>query len=188
MDGVKHNRTLFCTLSNVGYWVFIGFCVLSCKSNPEDRPSPLIIEKSKFGKVEVELAYSSPAVRDRQIFGDGIEYLVKYGEMWRTGANEATTFYNSGDLIINSQILDSGKYSIFTIPSEKYWTIIFNKSWNQWGAYNYSDSLDAVRLDVLAKSSSTIQERMRLSLEKDSLKFKWELIEWSIPIRSAVPR
>lgn len=94
--------------------------------------------------VAVTLEYGRPKVNDREIFGG----LVPYGKVWRTGADEATTITLGADAKIEGQALAAGTYSLFTIPGEKEWTIIFNKVSEQWGAYDHDSKQDALRITV----------------------------------------
>lgn len=179
-----HFRTLFRTNSKISILFLALPLIYSCNSNPQNRPSPLRVENIKVDSVAIELAYSSPAVRGRSIFGNGPDFLEPYGELWRTGANKATSIQLSADILIDSIKIDSGKYSIFTIPDEDEWTLIINKNWDQWGEYDYQDSLDVLRIKVPRSKLSTKQERMRLFIENNELKFAWEFSAWNVPIAS----
>lgn len=96
------------------------------------------------GDTEVNIIYSRPNIKGRTVWGD----LVPYGEVWRTGANEATVFEVSRDVMINGQKLPRGKYSLHTIPNKDAWTVIFNKTWDQWGSFQYKIADDALRINV----------------------------------------
>ncbi len=96
------------------------------------------------GDVEIKIVYNRPNVKERKVWGG----LVPFGEVWRTGANEATVFEISGDVMINGQKLPKGKYSLHTLPTKDEWTIIFNKTWDQWGSFNYKADQDALRVTV----------------------------------------
>lgn len=156
--------------------------VFSCSSDPQKRPSPIRSDSATVHGVEAYIEFSSPGVKDRKIFGNGPEYLVPYDEIWRTGANNATYINISNDLAIDTFLLDSGSYSIFTIPEQKEWIVIFNKEWEQWGSYNYKDTLDAFRLKIQPKYADQSQERMLFYFADDSLKFRWDKVRWAIPI------
>lgn len=97
------------------------------------------------GTVDMTIIYSRPGVKGRKVFGG----LVPYGEVWRTGANEATKISFSDDVTIDGKPLPKGTYSLHTIPGEHEWTIIFNKVADQWGSFTYKQSEDALR--VMAK-------------------------------------
>src|ERR1700681_3889140 len=96
------------------------------------RPSPpaKVTEKIKSGAT-ISIDYSQPSVKGRTI-GKDLEPLP--GKVWRTGANEATVFEVNKDVKVEGHALPAGKYGLFTIADGKDWTIIFNKTWNQWGA------------------------------------------------------
>jgi Protein of unknown function (DUF2911) len=116
------------------------------------RPSPPAQAQCKFsdGKT-ITVDYSSPRTKGRKIFGD----LVPYGEVWRTGANEATTFVTTADLKAGSVQVPAGNYTIFTVPNQDKWTLIINKKTGEWGIpYKYeSDELGRVGMKVSQASS-----------------------------------
>ncbi|HEY0659575.1 MAG TPA: DUF2911 domain-containing protein [Pyrinomonadaceae bacterium] len=95
-----------------------------------------------IGDTTVSIVYHRPNTKGRKIWGE----LVPFGQVWRTGANEATIFEVSNDVTINGQLLPKGKYSLHTIPNESEWTLIFNKTWNQWGSFEYDAKQDALRV------------------------------------------
>jgi hypothetical protein len=113
-----------------------------------ERPSPPAQTLCKFpdGKA-VTVDYSSPRMKGRKIFGD----LVPYGQVWRTGANEATTFVTTTNLIVGGKNVPAGNYTIFTIPNPDKWTLIINKKTGEWGIpYKYeADELTRVDLTLL---------------------------------------
>ena len=94
------------------------------------------------GDAVITIVYHRPNVKGRKIWGG----LVPYGKVWRSGANEATVFEVSRDVTINGKPLPAGKYSLHTIPTAGDWTVIFNKTWDQWGSFNYDEKMDAVRV------------------------------------------
>ena len=96
------------------------------------------------GLTDVTIMYNRPGVKGRVIWGE----LVPYDKVWRTGANEATTFSVSKPVKINGQALPAGIYSFHTIPGKTSWTLIFNKTAEQWGSYDYDASKDALRIQV----------------------------------------
>ena len=108
------------------------------------RPSPKATVVQTVGLTDVTITYSRPGVKGRTIWGD----LVPYDKVWRTGANEATTFQVSQDVKINGQALPAGTYSLHTIPGKTQWTVIFNKTADQWGSYDYDQTKDALRIQV----------------------------------------
>jgi tetratricopeptide (TPR) repeat protein len=109
------------------------------------RISPMATVSQVVGLAKVEITYSRPYVKGREVFGG----LEPWGKVWRTGANEATTFALTDDAEIEGKSLPAGTYSLFTIPSEEgKWTVIFNKEANQWGAFQYDKEKDALRVEV----------------------------------------
>ena len=106
------------------------------------RPSPKASLMQQVGTTEITINYNRPGVKNRQLWGG----LVPYDEVWRTGANEATTIQFSEDVLINGQKLAKGLYSLHTIPGRENWTIIFNSVASQWGSYSYDKAKDALRV------------------------------------------
>jgi len=134
-------------------------------------PSPRKEMRGKIGANTLNVNYGSPSVKGREVMGG----LVPYGKIWRMGANEATTFQSSIDLKIEGKNLPAGKYSLFTIPSEKgKWTVIFNSVAEQWGAYKYSKSKDVLRVEATARTTSKNQEALEFVIDGSSLVMKWE--------------
>ena len=121
------------------------------------RPSPPVEQKGKYQDAKIVIDYSAPSVKGRTIWGD----LVPYGKVWRTGANEATTFETDKDIMIQDQKLPAGKYALFTIPGEKEWVWIFNSVPDQWGAYKYDESKDVIRVKSVAQQSPVYHEQLR---------------------------
>jgi len=138
----------------------------------------------KAGDVSLVINYGSPAVNDRVIYGD----LVPYNKVWRTGANEATRITFPQDVIVGeaSKKLAAGTYSLFTMPSSKEdWTVIFNKVADQWGAYDYEDTADAVRIKGTSKVAPTRAERMNFALDGNTVQLMWDDLVVAFPVASA---
>ncbi|MGI4739721.1 MAG: DUF2911 domain-containing protein [Janthinobacterium lividum] len=135
---------------------------------PEDkskRPSPPAVVKTTVGSTDVTIDYSRPSVKGREAFGDKTP-LAPTGEVWRTGANEATTFTVSKAVKINGQPLAAGTYALFTIPAAGEWTIIFNKTAKQWGAFKYDMKEDALRVKVAPKTLAAPVEQFTITADK----------------------
>lgn len=183
MRKVTQFRTLYCS-NSVMYLAVISTFLGSygCTQTTENRPSPLRSDSTQIGINKLHIEYSSPSVRNRKIFGIGEQYLEQYGEIWRTGANDATVFTNNVDIKIDTFLLPRGKYALFTIPNEKSWEIILNKEWDQWGSYYLKDSLNVLRIKVEVKNLNSNQEQMQLYFADESLNFRWAKISWSLPI------
>ena len=143
--------------------------------------------KSKNGKtagtidgVEVTVEYGRPNVKDREIWGG----LVPYGKVWRTGADEATAITFGADVLVEGQALAAGTYGLFTIPGESEWTFIFNNVAEQWGAFDYSDAEDALRVDVTPQASEHV-EAMDFAIEGSSVVLRWEKLAVGFSVAAA---
>jgi hypothetical protein len=114
------------------------------------RVSPKAGVFQTIGITDVNVSYSRPGVKNRKIWGE----LVPYNKVWRAGADEATKITFSTDVIIEGKKLPAGSYGFFAIPGENEWTLIFNKVSDQWGAFTYNESEDALRIKVKPVSNS----------------------------------
>src|ERR1700730_5294508 len=133
------------------------------------RPSQKASVMQTIGVTDITITYSRPGVKGRTIWGDALPeqanvkgeatldnqnirpkdaVIVPWGHAWRTGANEATQFVVTDDVLINGQKLPAGSYSLHTIPTKDEWTIIFNSVANQWGSFNYDAAKDTLRVKV----------------------------------------
>ncbi|MGB0863668.1 MAG: DUF2911 domain-containing protein [Saprospiraceae bacterium] len=136
-----------------------------------DKPSPRKEMRAKISDAALTVNYGSPSVKGRAVWGG----LVNYDKVWRTGANEATTIETSTDLMIAGKKLPAGKYGLFTIPAEDgNWTVIFNSTSEQWGAYDYDKSKDVLRVNATATETETSVEAMEFTIENGSLALKWD--------------
>ena len=144
----------------------LALFALESQAQEEDksqRPSPPAEATASVDGTDITINYSQPSVKGREIFGG----LVPYGEVWRTGANEATTFEASSDVQIEGQTLPAGKYALFTIPTEEAWTVIFNNVPDQWGAYDYDEAQDALRVEVTPEDTSEAVETLTFEVGDD---------------------
>lgn len=140
------------------------------------RPSQKAQVMQTVGLTDITIAYSRPGVKGREIWGG----LVPYDKVWRTGANEATAITFSTDVKVNGQPLPAGTYSFHTIPTKGDWTVIFNTQVDLWGSYAYSDSADALRIQVKPQPHEST-EWMQFSfpdiaVEKATIALDWEKI------------
>lgn len=108
------------------------------------RPSPLATLKQKVALTDVEVTYSRPGVKGRNVFGE----LVAFNEVWRTGANAVTTITFADDVSVNGKPLGAGKYALLSVPGEKEWTVIFSKDSEIGGVSEYKQETDAARISV----------------------------------------
>ena len=130
---------------------------------------------SKNGKTEgsidgidLTLEYGRPSVKDRKIWGG----LVPYDKVWRTGADECSSITLSSDVTIQGENLGAGTYSLFTVPGEEEWTVIFNKVAEQWGAFNYDESKDALRVTAQSRPAEFI-ESLEIQIEGSEVVLRW---------------
>ena len=128
------------------------------------RPSPPAMAKEtiKSGAV-ISIDYSQPSVKGRTI-GKDLEPLE--GKVWRAGANEATVFETSKDVKVEDKALPAGKYGLFTIMNGDEWTIIFSKTWKQWGAFSYKEADEAFSVKVQAEKSKAFAEKLAYTIDK----------------------
>ena len=159
----------------------ISFVMMSSQSNAQNdkkvRISPKAAVIQTVGFTEVGIDYNRPGVKERVIWGG----LVPYNKVWRAGANEATKFTFSTDVIINGKTIKAGSYSFFAIPTDEKWTLIFNKVADQWGAFEYNEAEDAMRFDVTPEEGS-MQEWLAYTITKTSknsavVKLEWEKLK-----------
>lgn len=144
---------------------------VNAQTDKSSRPSPpdIVTDTIKSNAV-ITIDYSQPSLKGRSI---GKE-LAPFGKVWRTGANEATVFEVSKDVKINGKSLPAGKYGLFTIPGENQWTIIFNKTWKQWGSGKYTEADDVLRIDVKPLTAKATAEKMTFKIEKSGeVKLMW---------------
>lgn len=129
------------------------------------RPSPPALAKETIASgAIVTIDYSQPSVKGRTI-GKDLEPMA--GKVWRTGANEATVFEVSQAVKVEGKDLPAGKYALFTIANEGEWTIIFNKTWKQGGAFNYKEADDALRVKVKPGKAEQFAEKMTFIVDKN---------------------
>ena len=152
---------------------------------PGPRPSPVQLARTTLDNgTYVKVHYSAPQKRGREIFGA----LVPYGELWRTAANEATEITLTGDLRVGGQPLQAGTYSLFTIPGEQTWTVIFNRGLGQNGTDGYATDQDALRLDVPSTRLDQTYEAFTITFEEAAggadLLLLWDRTRVAVPLRT----
>ena len=140
----------------------------------QPRPSPLELVTMKYEDSYVKITYCRPHKRGRDIFGE----LVPFGQVWRTGANEATEITLTKKIKIGGQLLEAGTYTIFTIPSSDKWTIIINNDLGQWGAFRYNEDHDRLRFEAIHSETDVIYEPFTIEFEQSGLKKTNLLMIW----------
>lgn len=149
---------------------FALMAFVSISAFAQEKPSPAKTAEGMIGDAKVTINYSSPAVKGREVWGN----LVPLGEVWRAGANEATTFTTTKDIMVEGKKLVAGTYSFFIIPGETTSTLIFNKTAKQWGAFNYDSKEDALRVSVPSQQTSTLEERLVYEVMPTGFEIRWE--------------
>ena len=156
------------------------------QGNESAKPaSPRLASMAMVGSNHVHIDYSAPSVRGRIVWGG----LVAYDQVWVTGAHKATNINFNKDLKIAGEVINAGKYAIFTIPGRESWTVIINKNWDQHLADDYDESEDVVRFTV--KPESLHEPVEQLSYEVSSgenangmISISWSKIRISFPVES----
>lgn len=175
-------RSVILSLSLV---LLLSFCTSERPEmpNPELRKSPIAVTSIQHADTYVKIVYGQPYKNNRTIFGD----LVPYGEVWRTGANEATELTTTRPIRINGKLLEEGTYALFTIPEEESWTIIFNKELGQWGAFEYSQDRDVMRVEVPSRETAQTMEIFTIQFDEivddsTNIIMAWDQTEVRIPL------
>jgi hypothetical protein len=169
------------------------------------RPSQKASVMQRIGVTDITITYSRPGVKGRTIWGDALPEqanvkgeatldnqnvrpkgapIVPWGHVWRAGANEATTFVITDDVLVNGQKLPAGSYSLHTIPTKDEWTIVFNGTANQWGSFDYDPAKDTLRIKAKPQMVADNQEWLMYSFDpvtdnSAQVNIRWEKI--SVP-------
>jgi hypothetical protein len=147
------------------------------------KPSPPASATCDLGGGKtIKTDYSSPRMKGRKIYGE----LVPFGEVWRTGANEATTFVTSADVVVGGKTVPAGNYTIFTVPTAGKWTLIINKKTGEWGIPYKYESDELVRVEMKASKLPSPVENFTIAYDKSgngcSLRLDWETTRASVDI------
>jgi hypothetical protein len=150
--------------------------------SPHDRASVTLAGK----KVTIE--YGRPYKKGRLIFGG----LVPYGQIWRTGADEATTLTTEADLVIGTLRVPKGSYSLFALPEKNQWTLVVNKTAKQWGAFSYNPKDDLGRVPMKVGATGAPVEQLTIELEpagerKSTLKLSWDRLAATVSVSLTAP-
>jgi len=167
------------------------------------RPSQKASVMQTVGVTDITITYSRPPVKGRAIFADAPatmearakgegtldnqndrkagEPIVPYNHVWRAGANEATMFQITDDVLINGQPLKAGTYSLHTVPGKDEWTVVFNNDAGQWGSFTYDEKKDALRVKTKPQMVSDNQEWLAYSFDpvtdnSATVNLRWEKV------------
>lgn len=155
---------------NKSLFLFLVLCISTFVFAQKKATSPAEIVSGKINGATITIKYGSPSVKGRVIWGA----LVPYDKVWRAGANDATTFETDKTLTIEGKQLPAGIYSFFVIPNEKESVIIFNKVSKQWGAYDYKESSDQLRVTVKNKIQDKLVEKLEYKILDTRIELLWE--------------
>jgi hypothetical protein len=182
-EGEKTMRKQFAVLGvgclTLGLMAVLG----SAQMDKASRPSPAAKASCTLadGKT-ITMDYSSPRAKGRKIYGG----LVPYGEVWRAGANEATTFVTTGELMVGGTHVPAGSYTIFAIPNKDKWTLVVSKKTGEWGTAYPGASEDLARIDMKASTLPAAVENFTIAFDKTAsgctLRMDWETTRASIDI------
>lgn len=157
------------------------------------RLSPKDSAKISLNDLDLKVEYNRPSKRERDIFGA----LVPYDKVWRTGANEATTFSSNKDLLIDGILLKKGKYTIWSVPMENSWKVMFNTRQYEWGVNEkmepmWDPNYDAVELEVPTKQLDSTVERFTIAFDNTTgnlkLTMAWDDTLVAVPIEEYQPK
>lgn len=170
------------------YWVTLMIAIVAVAMTAQEKKPPLSPPGTASVKFDdgktIVIDYSRPSVRDRKIFGG----LVAYGQVWRTGANSATSLKTDVDLTIGGAAVPAGSYTLFTIPSESGWKLIINKQTGQWGT-DYDEKQDLARVEMKVANNAAATEQFTISLDKTgaksaTLKLAWATTTASVDVKA----
>ncbi len=177
----KPNNLLKLILKGFGVLFVLVFAVMYGLKVYTKSHSPEDIANGKLDDLMVRVEYCQPSKRGREIFGN----VVKYNEVWRTGANEATLIELSEDVLIEGVKLKAGIYSLYTIPTETNWVIIFNSQTGQWGT-TYNIDNDVLKVTAMSQKLSTEIELFTIRFENADDKLlmilEWDTTRVTLPI------
>ncbi|HCL83010.1 MAG TPA: hypothetical protein DIC22_03495 [Chitinophagaceae bacterium] len=157
---------------------------LWAQEDKSKRPSPPATATGNVHGATITINYSSPSVKGRKIWGG----LVPYDKVWRAGANEATIFTTDKDIMVEGKKLAAGKYSLFTTPGEKEWTVFFNSETGQWGdTHNGDANMDpkktVLEVKVTPKMLSSVQESLLYSVTAGGFTLSWDKLAVPVSIK-----
>lgn len=161
---------------------------MNMSDDKSKRPSPPASAACKFsdGKT-IKIDYSSPRAKGRKIFGEASEKaLVPYGQIWRTGANDATTFVTDTNVTLGGKAVPAGSYTIFSVPKADAWSLVISKKTGEWGTDYPGEKEDLVRVPMTVSKTSAPVENFTIGFDqagsKCTLRMEWENTRASVEI------
>lgn len=154
----------------------------ACQGN---RPSPAASASCDLGGGKtIKTDYSSPRLKGRKMVG-GVD---PYGQVWRTGANEATTFVTSADVVVGGTNVPAGNYTIFTVPNPDKWVLIINKKTGEWGIPYKYESDELARIDMKVSTLPSPVENFTIAYDKTAagctMRLDWDTTRASVDIKA----
>src|SRR5580692_11922124 len=146
----------------------ISSAQMQMSQDKSKRPSPPASAECKFsdGKT-VKIDYSSPRAKGRKIFGEASEKaLVPYGEVWRTGANEATTFVADANVMVGGKAVPAGSYTLFTVPKADAWWLVISKKTGEWGTDYAGEKEDLARVPMKVSKNGPPVENFLIAFDQ----------------------
>lgn len=172
-------KRLVIILGIIAVVLLVGFLALRAWTK---SGSPEAIAQVDQNGLKIKVEYCQPYKKGRKIFGG----IVPYGEVWRTGANEATVVDFDQNVVVAGQLLDKGDYSLWTIPSKDGWIAIFNSETGQWGT-NYDQTKDVLRIPIVSRKHAPPAEQFYISFSPSdngtNLILTWDETEAVVPIQ-----
>jgi len=167
----------------IAIFALFTFVFTTASFAQQNRPSPPASATCDLGGGKtIKTDYSSPRMKGRKIFGE----LVPYGEVWRTGANEATTLVASADVVVGGKAVPAGSYTIFTVPARDKWTLIVNKKTGEWGIPYKYESDELARIDMKASTLPSPVENFTIAYDKTgsgcTMRLEWDRTRASVDI------
>lgn len=180
------NKYLKWTLIVVGSLALIAFVGLKLMTANTKKASPEETVTFDQDPKHIEVYYNRPSKKGREIFGG----LVPYGAVWRTGANEATTFTTKTELIVAGKMLPAGTYTLWTIPERDKWTVIFNSKEYSWGLNFDGSSIrepgaDVLKVEVPTQTTASPVEIFTISFDQSipAMEMAWDMTKVSVSIK-----
>jgi Protein of unknown function (DUF2911) len=176
---IPQGETMKKRISLVTFSIFALSVFAACQG----RPSPPASASCDLGGGKtIKTDYSSPRLKGRKVIGE----QDPYGQVWRTGANEATTFVTSADISVGGKAVPAGKYTIFTVPNPDKWTLIINKKTGEWGIPYKYESDELVRIDMKVSKLPLPVENFTIAYDKSGsgcvLRLDWDTTRASVDI------
>jgi len=149
---------------------------------PRPRTSPIAVASFKKPAVYLKAVYGQPMKRGREVFG----VLEPYGQVWRTGANEATEITTTKDIRVGNKTLKAGTYTLFTVPDKTKWKVIFNSDLGQWGAFKYDPAKDVLTTEVPVTQSAETYEAFTIKFDETKtgadMMMAWDKTKVVVPL------